>query len=282
MKWSRFTLLFTCLLTIFSTPTQASAASEGYSIKAINYGVMDHVPVSQLVKGWPTADKVTTVMAVWLIQGNGHTILFDTGFHRATFSKSFPLRDFIQPDEAIKLAGVQPNQVTDVVISHAHWDHMGGLDLFPKAQVWIQAEEYRYYTMGAWQPDGSHGGIDPADVQELVRANTEGRLHLINGDDIEIFPGIRAYIGGRHTYASQYLLVEGKRPFVLASDNCYLYLNLTSHRASGTFSQEDEAANVANQQRMVRLAGSPDRVIPGHDLLQFERFHAVGRVAVVQ
>jgi glyoxylase-like metal-dependent hydrolase (beta-lactamase superfamily II) len=274
--------LLTCLIAAHPNCAHASTSSIEYSIKAVSYGTMVNVPLSQLVKGWSGDERIRTVMAIWLVQGNGHIILFDTGFHRDTFAKSFPLKDYIAPDQAVRLAGVQPDQITDVVISHAHWDHMGGLDLFPKAQIWIQAEEYRYYTTTAWQPDGSHGGIDPEDVRELVRANTDGRLHLIGGDDIEIFPGIRAYTGGRHTYASQYLLVQGKRRFVLASDNCYLYLNLTSHRASGTFSSEDDAANVTNQQRMIRLAGSPDRVIPGHDLLQFERYHAVGRVAVIQ
>src|SRR5256886_12881852 len=101
---------------------------------------------------------------------------------------------------SVKLAGVQPAEITDIVISHAHWDHLGGIDLFPKATVWIQKEEFRYYTGDAWQPGGNHGGIDPEDVQQLVKLNTEGRLRLVDGDNVEIFPGIRVYTGGRHTY----------------------------------------------------------------------------------
>jgi glyoxylase-like metal-dependent hydrolase (beta-lactamase superfamily II) len=273
-------LIFTALL-LLNSPL--AHAFQGYSIQAIRYASMEDVLVKQLALHWSKDDKVTTAMVVWLIQGNGHIILFDTGFHRDTISKSFThLTDFMRPDEAIKLAGVQPQQVTDIIISHAHWDHMGGLDLFPKAQVWIQAEEYRYYTMDAWQPDGHHGGIDSQDVQELVKANTEGRLHLIGGDNVEIFPGIHAYTGGRHTFASQYLLIDGKEPYVLASDNTYLYLNMSSHLASGTFTPQDAAANVANQNRMVKLAGSIDRVVPGHDMLQFSKFHAIGRVALIK
>ncbi|MGB6310411.1 MAG: hypothetical protein WBF89_21740, partial [Steroidobacteraceae bacterium] len=163
-----------------------------------------------------------------------------------------------------------------------HWDHMGGIDLFPKAKVWIQKDEYRYYTGDAWQPGGDHEGIDPDDVQELVRLNTQARLHLVDGDDVEIFPGIRAYTGGRHTYASQYLRIEGSPPFVLASDNVYLYRNLTEHRASATFSESDHAANIKNQERMIELAGSPDRVIPGHDALQFQKFPTQGRIATLK
>jgi hypothetical protein len=159
---------------------------------------------------------------------------------------------------------------------------MGGIDLFPKANIWIQKEEYRYYTMEAWQPGGDHGGIDPEDAKELVQLNTEGRMHLVDGDNVEIFPGIRAYTGARHTYASQYLRVEGNPPFVLASDNCYLYLNLSSHLASATFSDADHSANIAAQSRMIDLAGSPDRVVPGHDALQFQKFPTEGRVAKIK
>jgi hypothetical protein len=88
----------------------------------------------------------------------------------------------------------------ETAASHVHIRHstwaacltMGGIDLFPKAQVWIQRDEFRYYAADAWQPGGEHGGIDPDDVQQLVRLNTEGRLRLVEGDNVEIFPGIRA------------------------------------------------------------------------------------------
>jgi hypothetical protein len=97
-----------------------------YSIQAIRLADSPGDAVAEMVIGAPKDEKVDTVYALWLIRGGGHNILFDSGFH------------------------------------HAHWDHMGGLDLFSKAAVWIQAEEFRYYAGPAWQPGGDHGGIDPA------------------------------------------------------------------------------------------------------------------------
>ncbi len=272
---------FICTALALAFVAIAHAQSPEYSIQAIRYGTSPGVDLSDLVVGGPH-QKVDIAMVVWLIRGGGHTILFDSGFHRQTFTKYFPMKDYEQPDEAVREAGIAPEQVTDVVISHAHWDHMGGLDLFPKAQLWIQKDEYRYYTMDAWQPGGNHGGIDSADVEELLRVNTEGRLHLIDGDNVEIFPGIRAFTGSRHTYDSEYLQVNGTPTYVLASDNVYFYLNLEKHLASATFSDADHAANVAQQQRMIELAGSPDRVVPGHDMLQFEKFPTKGRVATIK
>lgn len=257
------------------------ARSPEYSIQAIRYASAEG-EVAGLVMGAPKGEKISIAMVVWLIRGGGHNILFDSGYHRDTFLKYFPSTEYIRPDEAVKLAGVAPEEVTDVVVSHAHWDHLGGIDLFPKATVWIQKEEFRYYTGDAWQPGGNHGGIDPEDVRQLVKLNTEGRLHLVDGDNVEIFPGIRAYTGARHTFASQYLRVDGNPPFVLASDNCYLYRNLAEHKASATFSEADQAANLNNQTRMIELAGSADRVVPGHDMLQFQKFPTEGRIAKIR
>jgi glyoxylase-like metal-dependent hydrolase (beta-lactamase superfamily II) len=259
----------------------ARAAPE-YSIRAIRYGTLRDEPVSNFVIGAPKGETINAAFVFWLIRGGGHNILFDSGFHRQRWFKEEHIGDYLRPDEALRLAGLAPEEITDVVISHAHWDHLGGIDLFPKATVWIQKEEFRYYTVDAWQPGGHHGGIDPDDIQELVRLNTEGRLRLVDGDDVEIIPGIRAYSGSRHTFASEYLRVEGNPPFVLASDNVYLYRNLAEHKPSATFSEADSSANLKQQERMIQLAGSADRVVPGHDPLQFQKFPSEGRVAKIK
>jgi len=115
-----------------------------YSIQAIRYASVED-DASELVVGAPR-QKIMIAMVIWLVRGRGHNIVLDSGYHRDTFLKQFPSTEHIRPDEAVKLAGVQPEQVTDIVISHAHWDHMGGIDLFPHATVWIQKEEFRYYT----------------------------------------------------------------------------------------------------------------------------------------
>lgn len=260
----------------------ASPPPPSYSIEAIRYATVPGFPLRGLVMGAPEAEKIDIAMVVWLIRGGGKVILFDSGFHREKWMKQFKVTEYARPDEAVRVAGVTPEDVTDIVISHAHWDHMGGIDLFPRATVWIQKDEYTYYTGAAWQAGGQHGGIDPEDVAALVRINTEGRLRFVDGDDVEILPGLRAYTGARHTFASQYVRVEGEAPFVLASDNCYLYRNLETRAASATFTPEDRDANLRAQERMIVLAGRRDRVVPGHDALQFERYPTAGRVARIR
>jgi glyoxylase-like metal-dependent hydrolase (beta-lactamase superfamily II) len=266
--------VFAALLVASSTPR--------YSIQAIRLANSPNDLVAEMVIGAPKDERIDSIYAIWLIRGGGRNILFDSGFHRARWFKEWTIEDYLSPDAAVRLAGVSPEQVTDIVISHAHWDHLGGIDLFPNAAVWIQKEEFAYYTGPAWQPGGDHGGIDPEDVQELVRLNTEGRLRFVDGDDVELFPGIRAYTGGRHTFASQYIRVAGSPVFVLASDNVYLYRNLIERKPSASFSEADYPANLRTQQRMLEMAGSVDRVIPGHDALQFKKFPTEGRIARIE
>ena len=256
--------------------------SPEYSIEAIRYAVVPQFPLSVLVADAPPDEKVDIALVIWLIREGDRSILLDAGFHREGWLERFNVEEYIRPDSAVRLAGVSPDDVTDVIVSHAHWDHMGGIDLFPNATIWIQRQEYEYYTGAAWQEGGRHGGIDPEDILNLVRFNTEERVRLVDGDDVEIMPGIRAYTGARHTFASQYITVAGDPTYVLASDNCYMYLNLELRSPVATFTPEDRPASLAALDRMIALAGTPDRIVPGHDMQQFERFATNGRVARIK
>jgi glyoxylase-like metal-dependent hydrolase (beta-lactamase superfamily II) len=270
------------LLPAFLALTPRIEPPPEYTIRAVRYATIPQFPLASLIPGAPADQRIDIAMVIWVIQGDGKTILFDSGFHRQRWIEQFKVADFIRPDSALGQAGIPSQSVTDIVVSHAHWDHMGGIDLFPNATVWIQKQEYLYYTGDAWQQGGRRGGIDTLDLHALLRKNTSGKLRLIDGDDVEIIPGIRAYTGARHTYASQYLRIDGARPVVLASDNVYLYRNITRREASATFTPTDREGNLAALARMIALAGDTSRIVPGHDPEQFARFPTRGRVAVIR
>jgi len=116
--------------------------------------------------------------------------------------------------------------------------------------------EFAYYTGPAWQEGNAPSGIDRDAILHLVRRNLEGKLVLIDGDDREIFPGIRVYTGGRHTYASAFIRTAGNPVYVLASDNCYLYRNIETRAPVKTFAISDYSANLKALKRMISLAGA--------------------------
>lgn len=261
---------------LFALPAQQSTSKPTYEVYAISYAIIPDFPVASLVAGADRSRKLDIQMMVWLLKGsNRSNILVDTGFYRDKFFKQWKVKDFIKPSEAIAKLGLKPEDITDVIITHMHWDHADGMDLFPKARVWIQRDEYVYYTSEAWQSGGSHGGVEPEDMMALVRLNMEGRVRLVKGDDQEAIAGIRFYTGGRHTYASQYVSVNTKAgTAVVASDNCYLYENLDKHVPIAQ--TLDAASNLKAQDRMKQLASNPRLIVPGHDPAVFTRFPTPG------
>src|SRR6266851_1037832 len=246
-----------------------------YEVYAIRYATLKDFPVAGLVAGADRSRKLDIAMMVWLVRGEGRNILVDSGFYREQFMRQWHPADYVKPSEAIGRIGLKPDDITDIIISHLHWDHADGMDLFPKARIWIQKDELQYYAGEAWQGPRTHGGIDPDDVLVAVKLNTQGRVGLVNGDAQEILPGVTCYTGGKHTYASQYVGVTTAAGIVvLASDNMYLYENMEKHAASAATLDAD--SNLRAQDRMKQLAASERFVIPGHDPAVMEKFAGKG------
>ncbi len=266
------------LLAIALTAAQVPAAT--YEPYAVRFGVIPAFQVSGLVAGADASRRLDIPVMVWLLKGsNGRIVLVDSGFFRENLVERWKVRDFRRPSDAILSAGVRAEEVTDIIISHAHWDHAGGIELFPKATIWIQRDEYEYYTGEAWHARNTHGGIDANDILALVRANTEGRVKFVDGDDQEIIPGIRCYTGGRHTRASQYVSVGTTGgTAVFTSDNVYLYENL--EKRVPIAQTLDAASNLKAQDRIRGLASRPALIVPGHDPAVFERFARIAEGVV--
>jgi glyoxylase-like metal-dependent hydrolase (beta-lactamase superfamily II) len=255
-----------------SSRSNKAAPESAYEVYAIRYGTLKSFPLGELVKGEDKNTKIDIALMIWLVKGNGRNILVDSGFYRDSFMKEWKPADYMKPSEAISKLGLKPEDITDVIISHAHWDHADGTDLFPKARVWIQKEEFEYYDRPEHQ---KNSGVFALDMAMLEKIRAEGRLELVDGDDKAVLPGITVYTGGRHTYASQYVGVNTSKGIViLASDNVYLYENIEkSLPITATF---DAESNLRAQERMKKLAGSPSLIIPGHDPAVFVKFPKPG------
>lgn len=248
----------------------AARPSEVYAVRfaSIQYSV------GQLVAGGDRSRRIDIAMMVWPIKmPDGRVMVVDAGFYRDRFIAQWKPTGYVRPTQALSAGlGIKPEDVTDVVISHVHWDHADGADLFPRARVWIQREEYEHYV-------GESGAvldraIDRDVAQMLFQLRQAGRVQLIDGDDREIAPGIRVYTGGKHTFASQYVGVQTRSgTVILASDNAYLYENLEKQLAIAQ--TLDASANLAAQKRMTILAAGLKLVVPGHDPGVFERFAVV-------
>ena len=271
----RTSLVLCCLLAAHAARPAQTPGAVTYDAFAIRFGILPAFPVSSLVAGAGRERTLDIPVMIWLLKGsNGRNVLVDSGFYRQKFLDQWKPREYRTPAAAVAAAGVSPDAITDIIISHAHWDHVDGVDLFPKATIWIQRDEYRYYTGEAWHARNTHGGVDADDMAALLKINTEGRLRFVEGDDQEILPGIRAYTGGRHTWASQYVTAATPSgTAVFTSDNVYLYENLDKRAAIAQ--TLDASSNLTAQDRVRALASNPRLIVPGHDPAVFERFERV-------
>jgi glyoxylase-like metal-dependent hydrolase (beta-lactamase superfamily II) len=230
--------------------------------------------MSGLIAGADTSRRLDIAMMVWLVTDrHGRNVLVDAGFHRPDLIQRWRPNNFEAPNVAVARARVNTAEVTDIIVSHVHWDHFDGVDLFPNAIVWIQREEFEHHVDG--QGKSLDRALDSADAVKLSRLARSGRLRLVEGDGREILPGITVYTGGKHTFQSQFVGVRtGNERVVLASDNVYLYENLDKRLPIAQ--TLDAESNLRAQDRMRTIATDPRLIIPGHDPAVFDRFRGVG------
>jgi len=268
-------ILFILVLTTFKS---AWSQPEKYEVYAVRFASSDTAwPISLWVDKGPKNDSVNIDFMIWLIKGNGRNILVDAGFlNDIPDAKEFDVVKYVRPDSTLFPLGLKATDITDIIISHPHWDHIDGIDLFPNAQVWMQQNDFFYFIGPAWQKGGANGGFNKRDAHKLIDKNLAGKLSLVNGDNQEIIPGIKVFTGSKHTFESQYVLVEtGKNKIILASDNIWVYYSLEHMLPASAGGTLDPAGYVSAMRRMKTLVTNPKYIIPGHDAAIFSKFRAV-------
>lgn len=264
-----------CLIILSISFFSICQSSDEYQVFAVKFCETGKMPAQNCAIGANPTDTVHHCFMVWLLKGeNGRNILVDAGF---IDTSEIGMKNYVRPDLVLqRIDSMNPSNITDIILTHPHFDHIGGINLFPKADIWIQKDDFEYFIGEAWQDDKSSKYFRKNDVHNIIEINLQGRLKLIDGDDLEIFPGIRVYTGSKHTFENQYLLVNSNsktNKVLIASDAVWFYYNLT-HLLPVTLSM-DSKAYVEAMKRMKTLVTNPDLIIPGHDDLVFTKFPEV-------
>jgi len=264
-----FKLLTIQLLMAFNSFSQEN----NYEIYAFEFARNWKVAATEIAVGAVTKDSILGSSIIWLLKGkDGKLILVDAGF---TDTAQFPVRNYTRPDLVLQKINIKPENITDIIVTHPHFDHIGGIDLFPNAMLWMQKDDFDYFVGTAWQKNGNTNGFNKKDVFKLIQKSIDGHLTLVKGDSIEIMPGIRVFTGSKHTYESQYVLVNGTSgKTIIASDNIWYYYNLINLLPIPKYTF-DAKAYVNAMIRMKKLVSNSELIIPGHDALIFSKFPKV-------
>jgi len=207
-------------------------------------------------------------------------VLVDTGFMREgsgeAMSVKFGIPSWISPLRMLQELDVEAADVTDIVLSHAHFDHMGSIDKFPNAQIHIQKREILSWVEAMALPR-QYGYltqiINPDDLRHAFDASVEHRLDLVDGDVDDLLPGLHVRLGMGHTMGQQFVIIETQRGRIVISGDCvYTKSNICGHNHDGVYAPLVNAVGSAWDQLKTidrinkEIGGNLDRLVILHDM----------------
>jgi glyoxylase-like metal-dependent hydrolase (beta-lactamase superfamily II) len=176
------------------------------------------VPKPLWEKQIPADDKnrIRLALRCLLIEAGQRRILVDDGMGEKWSDKQVGIygldRSETSLDRELARVGVDRAAITDVILTHLHFDHAGGttrrgaggqLELaFPNATYHLQSRNWEW----ARHPTERDAGSYLSDSFDLLEGS--GRLHLVDGE-VELFPGIHVEPSEGHTTALQLVRVSG-------------------------------------------------------------------------
>jgi glyoxylase-like metal-dependent hydrolase (beta-lactamase superfamily II) len=255
------------------------AQAEHWQIYVIEFARSKNQPWVDLVNGMYDDGPTDLPFSFILARRGDRNVLVDTGFMKdetgPNFSDKFGIPWWISPVRMLAELGLAPDDITDIIVSHAHFDHMGSIDQFPKARLYIQKQELlSWHEAMALPPQYGFltAIIDPDDLRAAFDASVEHRLTLVDGDRDDLLPGIHVRLGQGHTMGQQFVIVETSRGRIVLSGDCvYSSRQLTGHKHDGVYQPLNNAVgSVWDQLKTIdrintEIGGNLERLIILHD-----------------
>ena len=238
-------------------------------------------PIGGLLYGQHNAGTTELPYCFGVIAGPTRTILVDTGCRNsrtgARLGADAGIRTWVPPEEALDRVDCRPEDIHLVILTHAHFDHVGSLEAFPNAEFVIQDRELvasRAALSVTERLGWLRSAINPEDIDRLEQLRSQGRLRVVDGicplieDEIVIRPAFDT-----HTAGSQYVEVADSTggTWVFPGDVIPTRGNLCGLSGEGRyvptgFAVGSQEKTLAVMEEIMSLVGfDASRVIPQHD-----------------
>jgi glyoxylase-like metal-dependent hydrolase (beta-lactamase superfamily II) len=246
-----------------------STSAAVYDVYAIRYATVARKRAENFLVHDPHEGPMPMDYFIWVIRGADRVVVVDTGFNQAAASAR--KREFLRcPIAALNHLEIAPEQVSDVILTHLHYDHAGNIKLLPNAAMHLQESELQYATGKYMQYDLMRHAYAVDDVVDVVRGVYDQRVRFYDGN-AELADGIELIHVGGHTRGLQAVRVRTRRGWVvLASDASHFYDNI--HNQSPFPIVFHVGDMMDGYGKLLRLATSPDHLVPGHDPLVMARY----------
>ena len=255
----------------------ADVALGGGTLTTVSDGVLmlplslpEDVPADDLAElaarfGLVAGEATPRPLNVTLWRGGGRTVLFDAGSGPSFVDTAGQLYDNLDA------AGVSFDEITDVVFTHAHPDHIWGIldDFdevpFPSASLWIGQREFEF-----WSDPSSLDSL--GDTVQFFAVGAQRRLEAIAdrlqflSDGDEVLPGITARASFGHTPGHLSFAIEdgGDRALILGDAVTNAHLQFARPGWPADSDQEPETAATSRQAILSEAAASGARIVGYH------------------
>jgi len=225
-----------------------------------------------LFKNGDFTKKILFPSYAYYIEDGQEKILVDTGFGDAYECTEKLGREVRTPKgmtllEHLKRLRISPEDITAVVLTHCHWDHIGGLGLFKETKIYCQAVEIPWIVAPpAWMTES----YAPVFAHFITEARN--RLVLIDGD-YALTERVKLKKVGGHSPGSQIVEITGDtRDVIVAGDALFYFDNLEKSIPPGEYFSLGETVETFQYFRN-RVIGKPGTIVmPGHDPKLWERY----------
>jgi N-acyl homoserine lactone hydrolase len=257
-----------------------------YSIWVMEYAHVPNYHLSGLIYGAHNQGHRRLPYCYVVIKGQGHVAMVDVGYNHKAYGEvlanTYGVRNWHPPREVLAECGLTPEDVSSIFITHAHFDHMGNIEDFPNATLYIQERELSKWV---WTMSLERRfrwlmlGIDPGDILRAVDLARQGRLVCVNGDRENVLPGIDLHSAfDTHTWGSMWVAVRNdgepnsQNTWVFCGDLAYMVENLRGDDPGDPqyvpvgLATGSQFNLIMASEAMVKSAGGDcTRVIPVHE-----------------
>jgi glyoxylase-like metal-dependent hydrolase (beta-lactamase superfamily II) len=254
-----------------------TSVSDQYRVTIVKYGTRDttraDVYLNYSLYNEPNA-PIRMDYFFWLIQNEERTIVVDTGFSRR--GGEIRQRTTLYPvAQLMSDFGVDPDTSPDVVVTHAHYDHIGNLYLFPTSRIVIAETELDFWSGPHAHRIMFHHSVEDEELEILRQAHKEERVTTFR-DRLELAPGVRVIEVGGHTPGQSMVTVNTAEGVVLlASDAIHYYEEYDRDMLFMSVSSLVDMYGAFDRVRALEESGEVDILVAGHDPDTLARFTAV-------
>ncbi|MGO9118757.1 MAG: N-acyl homoserine lactonase family protein [Desulfomonilaceae bacterium] len=214
---------------------------------------------------------------IWAIKRKDEIMVVDTGCS-PSLANQRNVKHYENPVDVLARIGANQTNVKKVFVTHMHWDHVGGVEMFsrafPEAVFYVQTKEFDFWIKNPIAKKAPFLKVsDERSLSAFAALDGSPRLQQLTGDT-QIMPGIETLLAPGHTTGLQAVAVNtSKGTAIVASDCAHVHESFVQDIPSCFIT--DMIAWMESYDKLRAKASSIDLIFPGHDSKMLNDFPKV-------